>query len=370
VLSRVHVDPESFEAVRQRELTELRRREAAYRAGRTPVPLAGRTVVVTRAAAQAQRFTELLRASGARVIEAPAIVIGPPPSWEPLETALGGVESFTWVVFTSTNGVLMVDRRLAALGLAWTALSACRVAAIGPATADALREHGVRVDVVPAEYRAEGLVSRLAPLLAAAAAARGAAPVALLAHPRLAAGPDGRSVLQDLAAALGATGESGLVGAPLLGANGRGAQELAPSVVTGDARQALAGASGLLLIGDEAWAELDTGSARVVLATSQPTADDPRVSVILPLAHPYERQGSLTNLEGRVQKLEPSGFAAPTTLPDWTVLARLANALGATAPTDLPAIRAALAQQHPSYALVLTGSPSSHGQLLESAGAA
>ncbi|WP_448626780.1 phosphoribosyltransferase [Geodermatophilus sp. URMC 64] len=46
VLSRVDVDPASFEAVRQRELTELRRREAAYRHGRTPVPLGGRTVVV------------------------------------------------------------------------------------------------------------------------------------------------------------------------------------------------------------------------------------------------------------------------------------------------------------------------------------
>lgn len=133
-----------------------------------PRPLAGRTVVVTRAAAQAQRFTELLQASGARVIEAPAIVIGPPASWEPLDTALTALETFTWVVFTSTNGVLMVDRRLAALGLGWPALAGRRVAAIGPATADALREHGVRVDVVPAEYRAEGLVSRLRPLLTAA----------------------------------------------------------------------------------------------------------------------------------------------------------------------------------------------------------
>src|SRR5919108_1486288 len=87
------------------------------RATAAPRPLAGRTVVVTRAAAQAQRFTELLEASGARVIEAPAIAIGPPVSWEPLDAALTALETFTWVVFTSTNGVLMVDRRLAALGL-------------------------------------------------------------------------------------------------------------------------------------------------------------------------------------------------------------------------------------------------------------
>ena len=133
-------------------------RPAAARESR---PLAGRTVVVTRAAAQAQRFTQLLESAGARVIEAPAIVIGPPASWEPLDAALRTVDRYTWVIFTSVNGVAMVDRRLAAVGRAWSALVGRRVAAIGPATADALREHGVTVDVVPAEYRAEGLVERL-----------------------------------------------------------------------------------------------------------------------------------------------------------------------------------------------------------------
>ena len=124
-------------------------------------PLDGRTIVVTRAAAQAQRFTALLEAAGARVLEAPAIVIGPPPSWEPLDTALGALETFTWVIFTSVNGVAMVDRRLGPRGLTWAALGGRRVAAIGPATADALAEHGVRVDLVPGEYRAEGLLERL-----------------------------------------------------------------------------------------------------------------------------------------------------------------------------------------------------------------
>jgi uroporphyrinogen III methyltransferase/synthase len=124
-------------------------------------PLGGRTVVVTRAAAQAQRFTQLLEAAGARVLEAPAIVIAPPPSWEPLDAALDALDTFTWVIFTSINGVAMVDRRLPARGLAWTALAGRRVAAIGPATADALAEHGVRADLVPGEYRAEGLLERL-----------------------------------------------------------------------------------------------------------------------------------------------------------------------------------------------------------------
>ena len=105
---------------------------------------------MTRAAAQAQRFTQLLEAAGAHVIETPAIVIGPPSSWEPLDAALRALPTFTWVIFTSVNGVAMVDRRLAALGLTWPAIAGRRIAAIGPATADALRDHGVRVDVVPA----------------------------------------------------------------------------------------------------------------------------------------------------------------------------------------------------------------------------
>lgn len=126
-----------------------------------PRPLDGRTIVVTRAAAQAQRFTQLLTEAGARVLEAPAIVIAPPPSWEPLDEALGELDTFTWVIFTSVNGVAMVDRRLPARGLTWASLGGRRVAAIGPATADALAEHGVRPDLVPAEYRAEGLLERL-----------------------------------------------------------------------------------------------------------------------------------------------------------------------------------------------------------------
>ncbi len=127
----------------------------------SPRPLDGRTIVVTRAAAQAQRFTQLLEAAGARVMEAPAIVITPPASWEPLDAALDALDTFTWVIFTSVNGVAMVDRRLPARDLAWSALAGRRVAAIGPATADALGEHGVRADLVPHEYRAEGLLARL-----------------------------------------------------------------------------------------------------------------------------------------------------------------------------------------------------------------
>ena len=135
------------------------------RAASEPQPLKGRTIVVTRARAQAQRFVQLLEAAGARVLQAPTIVIEPPASWEPLDTALAALASFTWLIFTSVNGVAMVDRRLIARGIPWAAIARKRVAAIGPATADALAEHGVRVEAVPTEYRAEGLVERLRAVL-------------------------------------------------------------------------------------------------------------------------------------------------------------------------------------------------------------
>ncbi|MGH7310676.1 MAG: uroporphyrinogen-III synthase [Candidatus Rokuibacteriota bacterium] len=126
-------------------------------------PLEGRTIVVTRAAAQAGTFVELLEGAGARVFQAPTIEIEPPPSWMPLDRALDQLATFSWVIFTSVNGVAMVARRLGERGLAWTGFGALRVAAIGPATAEALVEHGVWPASVPDEYRAEALVECLRP---------------------------------------------------------------------------------------------------------------------------------------------------------------------------------------------------------------
>jgi uroporphyrinogen III methyltransferase/synthase len=129
-------------------------------------PLAGRTIVVTRASAQAQRFVRLLAGAGASVLETPTIAIEPPASWTPLDVALDEAATFRWLIFTSVNGVLMVDRRLTARRLGWSGLAHTRVAAIGPATAEAIVENGLRVEIVPREYRAEGLVERLRPELA------------------------------------------------------------------------------------------------------------------------------------------------------------------------------------------------------------
>lgn len=133
--------------------------------GRTGKPLIGRVVLVTRAREQAGVFAELLEAAGARVMLVPTIAIEPPDSWAPLDAALALPHD--WIVFTSVNGVAMVRRRVEATGRGRERLERSRLAAIGPATAGALRDWGLTAEVVPAEYVAEGLLDRLRPLVAA-----------------------------------------------------------------------------------------------------------------------------------------------------------------------------------------------------------
>jgi len=128
-------------------------------------PLRGRVVVVTRPRAQARAFAGLLEAAGARVLLAPTIAIEPPASWEPLDRALERLGDYGWAVFTSVNGVEMTRRRLEEKGRGAEALRGCRLAAIGPATADALRALGLEAEVVPEEYVAEALAGRLRALI-------------------------------------------------------------------------------------------------------------------------------------------------------------------------------------------------------------
>ncbi|HEX3976487.1 MAG TPA: uroporphyrinogen-III C-methyltransferase [Solirubrobacteraceae bacterium] len=145
-------------------------------------PLGGRTVAVTRARAQASGLASRLRDLGAAVIEAPAIRIreieGPAPE-------LG---RYDLVCVTSPNGVRLLFDRLHRAGRdarAFGGVGGARIAAIGPGTAAALREHGLIADVVPERFVAEGLVEALADvpvsraLIARAAQARDVLPDAL-----------------------------------------------------------------------------------------------------------------------------------------------------------------------------------------------
>jgi uroporphyrinogen III methyltransferase/synthase len=121
-------------------------------------PLFGKRILVTRAREQAEPFLRMLEEEGAEVIEFPVIEIVPPGSYEDLDRAIGSVRDYDWLVFTSVNGVAKFFERLIESGKDVRELYGLKIAAIGEATAGEIEKKGVRVELLPVEYRAEGLV--------------------------------------------------------------------------------------------------------------------------------------------------------------------------------------------------------------------
>lgn len=124
-------------------------------------PLFGKTVLVTRAREQASALTAKLEALGAQCIEAPAIKIVPPDSYAALDQAIQELNTYQWLILTSVNGVDYFFNRLAEAGGDARALAGIKVAAIGIQTAERLKNYGIRADIIPAEFRAEGIIEAL-----------------------------------------------------------------------------------------------------------------------------------------------------------------------------------------------------------------
>jgi uroporphyrinogen III methyltransferase/synthase len=124
-------------------------------------PLAGKRVVVTRAANQATALVTLLEASGAEVLVFPTIEIVDPEDFREVEGAIRDLDLYAWAVFTSTNAVDRFFARMAAADKDARHMSGLRVAAVGPATAAALGGHGIRPDFVPDEHVGEGVLEGL-----------------------------------------------------------------------------------------------------------------------------------------------------------------------------------------------------------------
>lgn len=132
-------------------------------------PLFGQRVLVTRPAHQAASMVRKLEHLGAVVSRMPAVEIREVTDFAPVDAALGQLRraEWDWVVFTSANGVHALLRRLDAIGRDLRDLGAVKLAAIGPKTADALREYRLRADVVPeTTFSSEGLVEALKPHVA------------------------------------------------------------------------------------------------------------------------------------------------------------------------------------------------------------
>jgi uroporphyrinogen III methyltransferase/synthase len=124
-------------------------------------PLFGRRILVTRPRQQAGALVERLLDLGAVPYVLPTVEIRDPADWSPVDQAIRSLQHYDWLVFTSANGAHAFLNRLDALGLDLRALGHIHIAAIGPKTAEALRDYRLTPDLVPARFQSEDLAAAL-----------------------------------------------------------------------------------------------------------------------------------------------------------------------------------------------------------------
>ncbi len=124
-------------------------------------PLFGKRIVVTRSRDQASVFAEKLIDRGATTIEFPTIDVVPPSSWDELDAAIREIESYSWVIFTSANAIRFFMERLKGLNKDLRLLKGVNICVVGPKTAEALESYGLKPDLIPSEFKAEGVLAAL-----------------------------------------------------------------------------------------------------------------------------------------------------------------------------------------------------------------
>ena len=127
-------------------------------------PLFGKRIVVTRTRAKASRLSRQLLRLGADVIEFPTIDIEEEEDFTPLKNAISKIDEFSWLFLTSQNTVTILFNKLFSMDLDSRVFGGIKIAVIGPATGDELIKYGIRPDLVPEEYVAEGLLKEAAKL--------------------------------------------------------------------------------------------------------------------------------------------------------------------------------------------------------------
>ncbi len=121
--------------------------------------LLDKRILITRPRAQAADLSDKLIAFGAQPIVFPTIEIAPLADTAELDRAIERLSQYQWIIFTSVNGVKAFWERLELVGVGLA--PAQRIGAIGPATARALEQHGVKVNLIPEEYVAESIVKSI-----------------------------------------------------------------------------------------------------------------------------------------------------------------------------------------------------------------
>lgn len=126
-------------------------------------PLEGKCIVVTRAPEQTRELAAALESMGARVLSLPTVGFLPPEDWRELDNALRRLSGFDAILFASKNAVRYLFQRLSELGIKCEVVGSpgTLIAAVGPATAEAVAANGVRVNYVAEESTGEGLAREL-----------------------------------------------------------------------------------------------------------------------------------------------------------------------------------------------------------------
>ncbi len=124
-------------------------------------PLSGLRILVGRPRHQASALSAGLCQAGAQVLEIPFIEIRRPRSYRPLDAALRNLSQYDWLILTSVNGVEALWERMKKQHIAKRQLTHLKIAAIGPATKQAIEDRGFKVHIVPKQYVAESVVDSL-----------------------------------------------------------------------------------------------------------------------------------------------------------------------------------------------------------------
>ncbi|HDH98258.1 MAG TPA: uroporphyrinogen-III C-methyltransferase [Deltaproteobacteria bacterium] len=122
------------------------------------LPLLGKRILVTRTREQASDLVRLLERRGAHCLECPTIEVRQPKDLKPLDQAINSLSTFDWVIFSSTNAVRFFFERLFDLDFDLRALGNIRIAVVGAGTAKAISALHLTSDIMPDNFRAEGLL--------------------------------------------------------------------------------------------------------------------------------------------------------------------------------------------------------------------
>lgn len=122
--------------------------------------LKDKTILLTRAASQQGEARRLFRGLGARVLDLPSLIIGPPDQWDQLDDALEDLVNFHWIIFSSSNGVEYVEKRLREKNSSLSnSPKSLKFAVVGRKTACSLEKVGIKADFVPPDFVAESLIN-------------------------------------------------------------------------------------------------------------------------------------------------------------------------------------------------------------------